>query len=63
MTQLTKLQKVAAQLNEEVFLTEDDLTDLLWLVKEYGHYLEQVAYDDNHKTLQTKLEKMLDQLG
>ena len=63
MTQLTKLQKVAAQLNEEVLLTEDDLTDLLWLVKEYGHYLEQVAYDDNHKTLQTKLEKMLDQLG
>ncbi len=63
MTQLTKLQKVAAQLNEEVLLTEDDLTDLIWLVKEYGHYLEQVAYDDNHKTLQTKLEKMLDQLG
>jgi hypothetical protein len=56
--------KVAEELGpQKVALDEDDVSDLLWLVKEYGHYLEQVAYDDNHRTLQTKLEKMLDQFG
>ena len=47
---------------QETFLTEDDLSDLLWLVKEYGHYVARGA-DDNHKTLEKKLETMLDQLG
>jgi hypothetical protein len=48
---------------QETFLTEDDLSDLLWLVREYGHYVAHGAYDDNHKTLEKKLETMLDQLG
>ncbi|NDB65630.1 MAG: hypothetical protein EB168_08190 [Euryarchaeota archaeon] len=48
---------------QETFLTEDDLSDLLWLVKEYGHYVARGAHYDSHKTLEKKLETMLDQLG
>jgi hypothetical protein len=48
---------------QETFLTEDDLSDLLWLVKEYGHYIARGVSGDNRKTLEKKLETMLDQLG
>jgi hypothetical protein len=45
---------------EQLRLTEDDLSDLLWLVRNYGDKLEKYPEENQVANLTTKLEKMLD---
>jgi hypothetical protein len=56
-----KLQKLMNQ--EQLRLTEDDLSDLLWLVLNYGDKLEKYPGENQVANLTTKLEKMLDGMG
>jgi hypothetical protein len=50
----------------ETLLTEDNISDLLWLVDMYGHklteYHEHIGVDEVKKLSQT-LETILNQLG
>ena len=48
---------------EQLRLTEDDLSDLLWLVRNYGDKLEKYPEENQVANLTTKLEKMLDKMG
>jgi hypothetical protein len=48
---------------EQLRLTEDDLSDLLWLVRNYGDKLEKYPEENQVANLTTKLEKMLDEMG
>ena len=48
---------------EQLRLTEDDLSDLLWLVLNYGDKLEKYPEENQVANLTTKLEKMLDGMG
>jgi hypothetical protein len=56
-----KLQELMNQ--EQLRLTEDDLSDLLWLVRNYGDKLEKYPEENQVANLTTKLEKMLDRMG
>jgi hypothetical protein len=56
-----KLKKLMNQ--EQLRLTEDDLSDLLWLVLNYGDKLEKYPEENQVANLTTKLEKMLDGMG
>ena len=56
-----KLQELMNQ--EQLRLTEDDLSDLLWLVRNYGDKLEKYPEENQVANLTTKLEKMLDKMG
>jgi hypothetical protein len=56
-----KLQKLMNQ--EQLRLTEDDLSDLLWLVRNYGDKLEKYPEENQVANLTTKLEKMLNEMG
>lgn len=48
---------------EQLRLTEDDLSDLLWLVLNYGDKLEKYPEENQVANLTSKLEKMLNQMG
>ena len=56
-----KLQELMKK--EQLRLTEDDLSDLLWLVLNYGDKLEKYPEENQVANLTTKLEKMLDGMG
>ena len=56
-----KLQELMNE--EQLRLTEDDLSDLLWLVRNYGDKLEKYPEENQVANLTTKLEKMLDKMG
>ena len=57
-------EKLKKLMNEEQLrLTEDDLSDLLWLVRNYGDKLEKYPEENQVANLTTKLEKMLDKMG
>jgi hypothetical protein len=56
-----KLQELMKK--EQLRLTEDDLSDLLWLVLNYGDKLEKYPGENQVANLTTKLEKMLDGMG
>ena len=57
-------QKLKELMNQEQLrLTEDDLSDLLWLVRNYGDKLEKYPEENQVANLTTKLEKMLDKMG
>ena len=56
-----KLQELMNQ--EQLRLTEDDLSDLLWLVRNYGDKLEKYPEENQVANLTTKLEKMLNEMG
>jgi hypothetical protein len=56
-----KLQELMKK--EQLRLTEDDLSDLLWLVRNYGDKLEKYPEENQVANLTTKLEKMLDGMG
>jgi predicted Zn-dependent peptidase len=56
-----KLKKLMNQ--EQLRLSEDDLSDLLWLVLNYGDKLEKYPGENQVANLTTKLEKMLDEMG
>jgi hypothetical protein len=56
-----KLRELMNQ--EQLRLTEDDLSDLLWLVRNYGDKLEKYPEENQVANLTTKLEKMLDKMG
>jgi hypothetical protein len=56
-----KLQELMKK--EQLRLTEDDLSDLLWLVRNYGDKLEKYPEENQVANLTTKLEKMLDEMG
>ena len=56
-----KLKELMNQ--EQLRLTEDDLSDLLWLVRNYGDKLEKYPEENQVANLTTKLEKMLDGMG
>jgi hypothetical protein len=48
---------------EQLRLTEDDLSDLLWLVRNYGDKLEKYPEENQVSNLTSKLEKMLNEMG
>jgi len=50
-------------MTEELLLTQDDLSDLFWLVVNYGHKLEEYPGENQVENLIFKLQKMLDQMG
>jgi len=56
-----KLQELMKK--EQLRLTEDDLSDLLWLVLNYGDKLEKYPEENQVANLTTKLEKMLNEMG
>ena len=56
-----KLQELMKK--EQLRLSEDDLSDLLWLVLNYGDKLEKYPGENQVANLTTKLEKMLDGMG
>ena len=57
-------EKIRELMNQEQLrLTEDDLSDLLWLVRNYGDKLEKYPEENQVANLTTKLEKMLDKMG
>ena len=56
-----KLKELMNQ--EQLRLSEDDLSDLLWLVINYGDKLEKYPGENQVENLTTKLEKMLDGMG
>ena len=57
-------EKIRELMNQEQLrLTEDDLSDLLWLVRNYGDKLEKYPEENQVENLTTKLEKMLDGMG
>jgi hypothetical protein len=57
-------QKLKELMNQEQLrLSEDDLSDLLWLVLNYGDKLEKYPGENQVANLTTKLEKMLDEMG
>jgi flagellar biosynthesis/type III secretory pathway chaperone len=56
-----KLKKLMEQ--EQLRLSEDDLSDLLWLVINYGDKLEKYPGENQVANLIYKLEKMLNQMG
>ncbi len=56
-----KLKELMEQ--EQLRLSEDDLSDLLWLVINYGDKLEKYPGENQVENLTTKLEKMLDGMG
>jgi hypothetical protein len=56
-----KLQELMKK--EQLRLSEDDLSDLLWLVLNYGDKLEKYPEENQVANLTTKLEKMLDEMG
>jgi hypothetical protein len=56
-----KLQELMKK--EQLRLSEDDLSDLLWLVRNYGDKLEKYPEENQVANLTTKLEKMLDEMG
>ena len=56
-----KLQELMKK--EQLRLSEDDLSDLLWLVRNYGDKLEKYPEENQVANLTTKLEKMLDGMG
>jgi hypothetical protein len=57
-------QKLKELMNQkQLRLTEDDLSDLLWLVRNYGDKLEKYPEENQVANLTTKLEKMLDKMG
>ena len=57
-------QKLKELMNQEQLrLTEDDLSDLLWLVRNYGDKLEKYPEENQVANLTTKLEKMLNEMG
>jgi hypothetical protein len=56
-----KLQELMKK--EQLRLSEDDLSDLLWLVINYGDKLEKYPGENQVENLTTKLEKMLDGMG
>jgi hypothetical protein len=57
-------EKIRELMNQEQLrLSEDDLSDLLWLVINYGDKLEKYPGENQVENLTTKLEKMLDGMG
>jgi len=48
---------------EKLRLTQDDLSDLFWLVVNYGHKLEKYPGENQVDNLITKLQNMLNQMG
>jgi len=56
-----KLKELMEQ--EQLRLSEDDLSDLLWLVINYGDKLEKYPEENQVDNLTYKLEKMLNQMG
>ena len=48
---------------EKLCLTQDDLSDLFWLVVNYGHKLEKYPGESQVENLTIKLQKMLNQMG
>ena len=48
---------------EKLLLTQDDLSDLFWLVVNYGHKLEKYPGENQVENLTIKLQKMLNQMG
>ena len=57
-------EKIKELMYEEQFrLTEDDLSDLLWLVLNYGNKLEKYPEENQVANLTSKLEKMLNEMG
>ena len=48
---------------EKLRLTQDDLSDLFWLVANYGHKLEKYPGENQVENLIFKLQKVLDQMG
>jgi len=57
-------QKIKELLEQEkLLLTQDDLSDLFWLVANYGYKLEKYPGENQVENLIFKLQKMLDQMG
>ena len=57
-------QKIKELLEQEkLLLTQDDLSDLFWLVANYGHKLEKYPGENQIENLTTKLQKMLNEMG
>jgi hypothetical protein len=57
-------EKIRELMNQEQLrLSEDDLSDLLWLVINYGDKLKKYPEENQVANLTTKLEKMLDKMG
>lgn len=48
---------------EKLRLTQDDLSDLFWLVVNYGHKLEKYPGESQVENLTIKLQKMLNEMG
>jgi len=63
LTQYGK-QKIKELIEQEkLLLTQDDLSDLFWLVVNYGHKLEKYPGENQVENLTIKLQKMLNQMG
>jgi hypothetical protein len=57
-------QKIKELLEKEKLrITQDDLSDLFWLVRNYGHKLEEYPGENQVENLTVKLQKMLNQMG
>lgn len=57
-------EKIKELINkEQLRLTEDDLSDLLWLMRNYGDKLEKYPEENQVDNLTYKLEKMLNEMG
>jgi hypothetical protein len=63
LTQYARQKLKELMKKEQLRLTEDDLSDLLWLVRNYGDKLEKYPEENQVANLTTKLEKMLDKMG
>jgi hypothetical protein len=63
LTQYARQKLKELMKKEQLRLSEDDLSDLLWLVLNYGDKLEKYPGENQVANLTTKLEKMLDEMG
>jgi hypothetical protein len=63
LTQYARQKLKELMKKEQLRLSEDDLSDLLWLVLNYGDKLEKYPGENQVANLTTKLEKMLDGMG
>jgi len=63
LTEYAREKLKELMLKEQLRLTEDDLSDLLWLVRNYGDKLEKYLEENQVANLTSKLEKMLDEMG
>jgi hypothetical protein len=63
LPELRDLEEGKFDVKEQLRLTEDDLSDLLWLVLNYGDKLEKYPEENQVANLTTKLEKMLNEMG